>query len=107
MDHLEIWVKYTRKMGYGAHYGRCMADVEAGRLPPPPQLRKKEPEPDLHLAKKCRFCGKMFIPQHQNQAYCESACQMKMNQQRYRESHGIVIHQRPSPCKATRPPGGQ
>lgn len=72
MDSIDRAMKEAERLGFGVSYGKYKAACRAGRVEAlPSPARPKAPEkPSIS----CRHCGKLFIRNHANQAYCSPEC---------------------------------
>lgn len=75
MDHIDKIMRKAKAAGYGASYGKYMAEN-----PQPPH--QKVPERPKHPARACKECGEIFTPNRADQMYCNDDCRHKYNVKR-------------------------
>lgn len=72
MDNIDRIMKEADRLGYGVSYGKYRAAYPNGsRDVVPKPAPSDSPEKPAAI---CRHCGKEFVKNHANQAYCSAEC---------------------------------
>ena len=78
MDNLDMCMIQCKKDGYGVHYGAWRAAQKEV-----PVFVEEVPQ----NAKKCPWCGEMFVPNsYRRQLYCGAYCSHQASYKRHRQS---------------------
>lgn len=73
MDKLDEIMKEADRLGFGASYGKYQLSLSSRNSP----VASKSPSVSVSEkpSANCKHCGKHFVKNHANQAYCSPECQ--------------------------------
>lgn len=72
MDNIDRIMKEAARLGFGVSYGKYQSACYSGSVESvsAPPKAKQQAKPSII----CRHCGKPFVANHANQAYCSPEC---------------------------------